>query len=61
MIMMRFAETKVTKEMFYTAKSYTQIWDNNLDNRFILKLNKTKTNSKYLIGYLDKALIPLFS
>ena len=61
MIMMRFAETKVTKEMFYTAKSYTKIWDNNLDNRFILKLNKTKTNSKYLIGYLDKALIPLFS
>ena len=59
--MMRSAETKVTKEKFYTAKSLTKIWDNNLDNRFILKLNKTKTNSKYLIGYLDKALIPLFS
>ena len=26
---------------------------------FISKLVKTKTNSKYLIGYLDKAIRPL--
>ena len=30
-----------------------------VDNIFILKLVKTKTNSKYLIGYSDKAIRPL--
>ena len=31
----------------------------NPDNIVISKLVKTKTNSKYLIGYLDKAIRPL--
>ena len=33
----------------------------NVDNIVISKLAKTKTNSKYLIGYLDKAVRPLVS
>ena len=36
-----------------------KIWDVNVDNMVISRLFKTKTNSKYLIGYLDKAIIPL--
>ena len=36
-----------------------KIWDVNVDNIVISKLVKTKTNSKYLIGYLDKAVRPL--
>ena len=35
------------------------IWDVNVDNIVISKLLKTKTNSKYLIAYLDKAVRPL--
>ena len=34
-------------------------WDVNVDNIVISKLVKTKTNSKYLIGYLDKDIRPL--
>ena len=33
-----------------------KIWDVNVDNIAISKLVKTKNNSKYLIGYLDKAI-----
>ena len=36
-----------------------KIWDVNVDNIVISKLVKTKTNSKLLIGYLDKAIRPL--
>ena len=36
-----------------------KIWDVNVDNMVISKLVKLKTNSKYLIGYLDKAIRPL--
>ena len=32
------------------------IWDVNIDNIVILKLVETETNSKYLIGYLDKVV-----
>ena len=32
------------------------IWDVNIDNIVISELVKTKTNAKYLIGYLDKAI-----
>ena len=54
--MLRFGETEVTKERFYAAKRPIKIWDVNVDNIVISKLVKTKTNSKYLIGYLDKAI-----
>ena len=35
------------------------IWDVNIDNIVISKLIETKTNSKYLIGYLNKVIRPL--
>ena len=40
-------------------KKLIKIWDVNVDNIVISKLVKTKTNSKYLIGYSDKAIRPL--
>ena len=57
--MLRFGETKITKEKFYAAKKAINIWDVNVDNIVISKLVKTKTSSKYLIGYLDKVIRPL--
>ena len=57
--MLIFGETKVTKEKFYAAKKPIKIWDVNVDNIVISKLAKTKTNSKYLIGYLDNVTRPL--
>ena len=44
---------------FYGAKKPINIWDVNVDNTVISKLVETKTNSKYLIGYLDKVIRPL--
>ena len=38
-----------------------RIWDVNVDNIFISILTKTKINSKYLIGYLDKVIRLLVS
>ena len=35
------------------------IWDVNIDNKVISKLIEAKTNSKYLIGYLNKVIRPL--
>ena len=58
-IMMRFGEKEITKETFYAAKRPMKIQDVNVDNMVILRLFKTKTNSKYLIGFLDKAIITL--
>ena len=57
--MLIFGETKVTKEKFYAAKKPIKIWDVNVDNIVISKLAKTKTNSKYLTGYLDNVTRPL--
>ena len=53
--MSRFGETKVTKEKFHAAKKPIKTWDVNVDNIVNSKVNKTKTNSKYMIGYSDKA------
>ena len=58
--MLRFSETKVTKEKFYAAKWAINFGDVNVDNIVISKLVKAKTNSKYLIEYLDKVIRPLF-
>ena len=44
--MLRFGETKVTKEKFYASKKTIKNLDVNLDNIVISKLVKTKTNSK---------------
>ena len=57
--MVRFGEKEIAKEKFYAAKKPIKIWDVNVDNIVISKLVKTKTNSKYLIGYLDKDIRPL--
>ena len=57
--MLRFGETKVTKEKFHTAKKPIKTGDVNVDNIVNSKANKTKTNSKNLIGYSDKAIRPL--
>ena len=40
-------------------KKPIKIWDVNVDNIVTSKLVKTKTYSKYHIGYLDKAIRPL--
>ena len=47
--MLRFRQT----EKFYATNKPIKIWDINVDNIGISKLVKTKTNSKYFIGYLD--------
>ena len=57
--MLRFRDTKVTKEKFYDAKKTYKIWEVNADNIVTAKLVKTKANSKYFIEYLDKAIRPL--
>ena len=56
--MVKFGKTEIANENFYTAKKPINIWDVNVDNKVISKLVKTKTNSKYLIGYLDKNIKP---
>ena len=38
------------------AKEPMKIWNVNIDSTVISKLVKTKTNSKYLIGYSDQAI-----
>ena len=57
--MLRFGKTKVTKEKFYDAKRPIKIGDFIVDNIVISKLVETKSNFKYLIGYLDKVVRPL--
>ena len=55
---MRYGETKNQKKYFMLKKT-RNIWDLNIDNIVISKLIETKTNSKYLIGYIDKVIRPL--
>ena len=47
------------KKSFMLQKKPTKIWDVNVGNVVISKLVITKTNSKYLIEYLDKDKRPL--
>ena len=54
--MLRFGETKIAKKKFYSGNQPANIWDINVDNIVISKLVKRKTNSNYLIGYLDKTI-----
>ena len=56
-IMLKFGKTEIPK--VYAAKKLIKILDNNVDNIGISKSVKTKTNSNYLIGYLDKDITPL--
>ena len=57
--MVKFRKTGIEKENVYAAKKTINIWDINVNNIVVSKLIKTKTNSKYLIGYLDKGTGPL--
>ena len=57
--MLRSGEKKVTKKKVLSCKKTYKNLDVNVDNIVISKLVKTKTNSKYLIGYLDKTIRPL--
>ena len=57
--MVKFGKKEIAKQKFYAAKKPRKIWNVNVDNIVISKLVKTKTNSKYLIGYLDKDIRPL--
>ena len=52
--MIKFVKTEIAKENLYAAKNHMKIWDVNIDNILISKLVSTKTNLKFLIGYLDK-------
>ena len=54
--MLKFGEKKIAKEKIYAARKPITIWDVNVDNIVISNLIETKTNSKYLIGYSDKAI-----
>ena len=54
---MRIGETKATKRKSFMLQK--NLWDVNVDNIVISKVVKTKTNSKYLIGYFDKDIKPL--
>ena len=57
--MVKFGKKEIAKQKFYAAKKPIKIWNVNVDNIVISKLVKTKTNSKYLIGYLDKDIRPV--
>ena len=43
--MLRFVETKVRKEKFYAAKKAIKIWDVNVDNIIISKLQQNKNKN----------------
>ena len=47
---------EMAKEKVLCYKKPIKIWDVNVDTTVISKLVKTKTNSKYLIGHLGKAV-----
>ena len=54
--MVKVGDRETAKEKFYAAKRPIKVCDVNVDNIVISKLVKTKTNSKYSIGYLDKTM-----
>ena len=54
--MVKFEKAEITKEKLYAAKKPwdKKIWDVCFNDKVISKLIKTKINSWYFIGYLDK-------
>ena len=52
-------EREKQQKKFYAPKKPIKTGNVNVDNILISKSVETKTNSKYFIGYLDKAIIPL--
>ena len=51
----RNSQKKKKKKKIDAAKRPMKIWDVNVDNMVVSKLVKAKTNSRYLVVYLDKA------
>ena len=47
---------KQQNDSFILQKKPVEIWGFNVDNMVISKLVETKSNSKYLIGYLDEVI-----
>ena len=58
--MVGFGDREIAKERFYAVQRPIKNRDVNVDNIVISKLVKTINSSKYLIGYLDKAIRLLF-
>ena len=56
---MKLGKTEIAKEKFYAAKKPIKICDVAVDDIVISKLGKAKSNSKHLVGYLDKNIRPL--
>ena len=56
--MVKFGKIEIEKEKLYAAKRPIKNWDFNVEDIVISKLVKTKTSSKYLVGYLDKDISP---
>ena len=56
--MVKFGKTEIANEKLHAAKNI-KFWYANVDNMVISKLVKTKTKSKYLIGYFAKDIRPL--
>ena len=54
-IIVKFGDREIAKRKFYVAKRPIKICDFIVDNIVVSKLVKAKINSKYLIGYLNKA------
>ena len=50
---------KQQNKCFILRKKPLKNWDVNVDNIVISKISENKTNSKYLIVYLDKDIRPL--
>ena len=57
-IIVKFGRTNC-KRNFFCCKKLMKILDVNVNNIVISKLVKTKTNFKYLIGYLNQDIRPL--
>ena len=47
---LKFDKIKVAKEEFDGTRKPRKIWDDNVKDKAISKLVKTKNNSKFLIG-----------
>ena len=57
--MLRYGQIKVAKEELDGTKKPINVWDPNVDNIVTSMLVKRKTNSNYMIGYLDSDIRPL--
>ena len=56
---MWYGQIKVAKEELDGTKKPINVWDPNVDNIVTSMLVKRKTNSNYMIGYLDNDIRPL--